>query len=80
MAIQTELQEVSRRFSELEASYTAARDELHTAIVKALRAGWGPSRVEKEIPYDRQHIDRIRRKAGIPARRKPTVQRIPKGK
>ncbi|HWB36859.1 MAG TPA: hypothetical protein VHA75_12615 [Rugosimonospora sp.] len=60
--------------------FTAGRDEqerrrerLAAAIVSALRAGIGPAAIEREAPYDRQHIDRIRRGAGIPAKRPRTI-------
>ncbi|MFB6392566.1 hypothetical protein [Polymorphospora lycopeni] len=55
------------------------RKALHDAIVKALQAGAGPSAIERVSHYDRQHIDRIRKAAGLPPTRRPTVQRIPKG-
>lgn len=56
----------------------AARDAHHEAVVKALRTGLGPSAIERVSRYDRQHIDRIRRAAGIPSKRRPTVRGIPK--
>lgn len=54
------------------------RDSHHAAIVEALKAGAGPSAIERNSHYDRQHVDRIRRAADIPPKRKATVQRIPK--
>lgn len=54
----------------------AKQEAHHAAIVKALLAGNGPSAIEKRSRYDRQHIDRIRRAAGIPAKRAATVQKI----
>jgi hypothetical protein len=69
------------------ADFTAGRDEqerrrerLAAAIVKALEVGIGPSAIEREAPYDRQHIDRIRRAAGLPAKRAATVRPISKEK
>ncbi|MFG1846700.1 hypothetical protein [Micromonospora carbonacea] len=56
----------------------ATRDAHHEAIVKALRAGAGPSAIERVSRYDRQHIDRIRRAAGIPSKRQPTVRSMRK--
>lgn len=56
----------------------AQREVLHAAIVKALRAGAGPTAIEGVSHYDRQHIDRIRKAAGIPPKRAATVQKIPK--
>ena len=65
---------------ETSAAFLAARDELEErrrtlveAIKNALRLDVPPSVVERESPYDRQHIGRIRRDAGIPPRRPPTV-------
>lgn len=54
----------------------AKQEAHHAAIVAALRAGAGPSAIEKHSRYDRQHIDRIRRAAGIPPSRPATVRRI----
>lgn len=47
---------------------------LAEAIVEALRAGWRPSEVDAEVPYDRNHIRRIAKAAGVPALREPTVR------
>ncbi len=57
----------------------AAREAHHEAVVKALRAGAGPSAIEKVSRYDRQHIDRIRRTAGIPPTRRATVRSAREG-
>ena len=72
------LREAAAEFSAGEGEQESRRQRLHTAIVAALRLDIGPSAIEREVPYDRQHIDRIRRSAGIPPKRKPTVQKIPK--
>ncbi len=74
----TELREASRLFVEGRDEQERRRERLAAAIVAALSADLGPSAIEREVPYDRQHIDRIRKGAGIPAKRRPTVQRIPR--
>lgn len=74
----TQLREAAADFSAGEDEQESRRQRLHTAIVAALKLDIGPSAIEREVPYDRQHIDRIRRGAGIPPKRKPTVQKIPK--
>lgn len=70
-----ELREAAQSFTEGRAEQERRRERLAAAIVKALQADIGPSAVEREVPYDRQHVDRIRRAAGIPAKRRATVQR-----
>lgn len=54
-------------------TYQDKQESLHKAIADALRGGVPPSIVERESPYDRQHIGRIRTKANIPPRRPGTV-------
>ena len=53
--------------------HEAERQGLAEAIVAALRAGWRPSEVDAEVPYDRNHIRRIAKAAGVPPLREPTV-------
>lgn len=53
------------------------RQELAEAIVAALRAGWRPSEVDSEVPYDRNHVRRIAKAAGVPPLRESTV--LPRG-
>lgn len=71
-----EVAQASEQHDQTISSEEAARTAHHAAIVKALRAGAGPSAIEKVSRYDRQHIDRIRRAAGIPSKRQPTVRSI----
>lgn len=66
----------SQEFTDGEAAQEGRRLRLHAAIVDALKLDIGPSALEREAPYDRQHIDRIRKAAGIPPKRGATVQRI----
>jgi hypothetical protein len=48
------------------------RRKLADAIVYALSVGVRPSEVDAVVPYDRNHVRRIAKKAGIPALRNPT--------
>ena len=73
-----ELRQAAREFTEGRDEQERRRERLATAIVKALKTDIGPSAIEREVPYDRQHIDRIRKAAKIPPKRRATVQRIPK--
>jgi hypothetical protein len=73
-----ELRHAADQFTEGRDEQERRRERLAAAIVKALQADVRPSAIEREVPYDRQHIDRIRRAAKIPPKRRPTVQRIQK--
>lgn len=46
-------------------------DELAAAIVEALQSGWRPSEVDAVVHYDRNHVRRIAKKAGVPPLREP---------
>lgn len=69
------------RLSELGAAYQAAEERLEAArtalnegIVDVLKARTlGPSEVTRLVPYERQHVGRISKAAGIPPLREPTV-------
>lgn len=63
---------------EARAAELRAREAHQAAIVEALQIGVGPSALEGVSSYDRQHINRIRNSAGLPPKRRPTVQRIPR--
>jgi hypothetical protein len=53
------------------------RAELVGAIVFALTdGGLRPSEVDAEVPYDRNHVRRIAKAAGVEARRKTTVRSL----
>jgi hypothetical protein len=73
-----ELRAATAHFTEGRDEQERRRERLAAAIVKALTVGVRPSVIEREAPYDRQHIDRIRKAAGLPAKRAATVQAIPK--
>lgn len=61
----------------LEDRLDAVQKDTHDAIVGILMAQTlGPSEVARRAKYDRQHVARIAKKAGVPPLRKATVQRI----
>jgi hypothetical protein len=70
------IRDKSDRFTALQADIERAREELHEAIVEGLKVDVGPSEIERNSPYDRQHITRIRQAAGIPPKRAATVRAI----
>lgn len=74
-----ELRAATAEFNAGEQEQERRRERLHAAIIAALKVDLGPSAIEREVPYDRQHVDRIRRAAGLPPKRPATVQKIPKG-
>jgi nucleoid-associated protein YgaU len=71
-----ELRAASTEFVQGRDEQEKRRLRLARAIEQALVADIGPVAIEREVPYDRQHIDRIRRAAGIPAKRGATVRSI----
>jgi hypothetical protein len=52
--------------------YESARDELADAIVFALTHNVRPVEVDEIVPWDRNYVRRIAKKAGVPALRNPT--------
>lgn len=73
------VQAASDDHDEAIAAEKAKQQAHHAAIVAALRAGVGPSAIEKRSRYDRQHINRIRQAADLPPMRPATVRKIDKG-
>jgi hypothetical protein len=58
----------------LEARLDDVQKETHDAIVDILMARTlGPSEVARRVQYDRQHVARIAKKAGVPPLREATV-------
>ena len=58
----------------LEAKLEEVQQETHDAIVDVLMARTlGPSEVARRVQYDRQHVARIAKKAGVPPLREATV-------
>ncbi|MEU3452103.1 hypothetical protein ABZ671_00470 [Micromonospora sp. NPDC006766] len=45
--------------------HEAERIELAEAIVDARRLDWRPSEIQDEVPYDRNHVGRILKAAGL---------------
>lgn len=45
--------------------HEAERLELAEAIVEARRLDWRPSEIQPEVPYDRNHVGRILKDAGL---------------
>lgn len=77
------LRVASAEFADAEAEMERKRKALHAAIAAALRLRVAPSIVERETPYDRNHVGRIRREHKIPPTRPATVvskrQALPSG-
>lgn len=67
------LAKATKAFETSKAQHERDREALAAAIVEALKADIGPSEVARIAPYDRQHIGRISKAAGIPPRRPATV-------
>jgi len=67
------LRAASAEFANAEAEMERKRKALHGTIADALRLKVPPSIVERETPYDRNHIGRIRREHNIPPTRPATV-------
>ncbi|WP_435109414.1 hypothetical protein [Nocardiopsis synnemataformans] len=64
-----ELDAATERYRAAERAYVEAREHVHGKIVRALQAGIGTSEVGRHAPYDRNHVNRIRKDAGIPSKR-----------
>lgn len=73
-AARDKLAELSAAYEAAEAKMEAARTALNEGIVDILRARTlGPSEVTRRVPYERQHVGRIAKAAGIPPLRERTV-------
>ncbi|WP_405944722.1 hypothetical protein [Streptomyces sp. NBC_00932] len=77
-----ELDKLTAAFEEADAIRDTARDALHAAIVKhLLERNARPGKVAEHSPYDRNHVGRIAKAAGVPPLRERTVRSIkPKGR
>ncbi|MGW8846586.1 hypothetical protein ACWGNE_02285 [Streptomyces xiamenensis] len=72
-----ELDELTSKFVAAEQARDEARDALHEAIVRHLRErNARPGQVAEHSPYDRNHVGRIAKAAGVPPLRARTVQSI----
>lgn len=68
------LTELGSAYEKAEAELEAARNALNEGIVDVLRTRiLGPSEVTRLVPYERQHVGRISKAAGIPPLRERTV-------
>jgi hypothetical protein len=54
--------------------HDAQREELAAAIVFALTHDVRPVEVDEIVPWDRNYVRRVAKKAGVPARRESTVR------
>jgi hypothetical protein len=72
------LEEVAGLRAELDAAQAVTdskRDALHEAIVRHLKQrNAPPGRLAKSADYDRNHIGRLAKAAGVPPLREPTVR------
>ncbi|MCE7081200.1 hypothetical protein [Streptomyces sp. ST2-7A] len=80
---QTEaLEEITRltaEYEKLEGALNAKRDQLHEAIVRHQRErNAPPGRIADVSPYDRNHVGRLARAAGVEPLRKPPARRARK--
>jgi hypothetical protein len=73
-AARDQLAELSAAYTEAETALDAAREALNAGIVSVLKAKTlGPSEVTRIVPYERQHVGRIAKAAGVPPLRERTV-------
>lgn len=73
-AARDRLAELSAAYTAAEEAFEAARKALNEGIVDVLKARTlGPSEVTRLVPYERQHVGRISKAAGIPPLRERTV-------
>lgn len=70
-----ELDKLTATYTRAERNYNKARDALHEAIVRHLmERNAPPGRVAEHSPYDRNHVGRIAKAAGVPPLRQRTVR------
>ncbi|MGQ4353181.1 hypothetical protein [Streptomyces drozdowiczii] len=73
-AARDKLTELGAAYNAAEEQLDAARTALNEGIVEVLKARTlGPSEVTRLVPYERQHVGRISKAAGIPPLRERTV-------
>ena len=56
----------TRRYRRTEGAHEEARQETINAVLAALRAGIGPTEVERLSPFTGAYIRKVAREAGIP--------------
>lgn len=73
-----ELDRLTSVFTASEARIDTARKPLHEAIVKHLKARSAPpGKIADHTPYDRNHVGRIGKAAGVPSLRGPNAAPAP---
>ncbi|MFC9341448.1 hypothetical protein ACFT0G_25465 [Streptomyces sp. NPDC057020] len=74
-----ELDRLNKTFTKAEEALDTARTPLHEAIVKHLRERSAPPGVIADhTPYDRNHVGRLGKAAGVPPLRGPNAAPAPK--
>ncbi|MEU0275520.1 hypothetical protein [Streptomyces sp. NPDC006307] len=77
-AAAAELDTLTKAFRKAEEKQEQAREAVHDAIVKHLRArNAPPGKIAEHTPYDRVHVGRIAKGAGIPPLRGPNAAPAP---
>lgn len=72
-----ELEALTATYRATEEAHIQARDALHEAIIRNLLAKTlRPGQVAKHSPYDRNHVGRIAKAAGVPPLRERTVRSV----
>ncbi|MFD4912818.1 hypothetical protein ACFWNR_06300 [Streptomyces virginiae] len=70
-----EIERLTATFRATERAHEQARDALHEAIIRNLMTRTlRPSQVERHGPYDRNHVGRIAKAAGVPPLRERKTQ------
>lgn len=73
-AARDRLTKLTARYNRIEAQLDQIREEVNAEIITILTdRTLGPSEVTRLSPYERQHVGRIAKKAGVPPLREPTV-------
>ena len=63
------LDAATARFREAEEVLEEARSDVRDRLLDAFRAGVGPSEAARHSPYQRNHVERIRKDAGLAPKR-----------
>ncbi|MFE7566245.1 hypothetical protein ACFU76_04665 [Streptomyces sp. NPDC057539] len=69
-----EMDELTAAYREAEAVFNERRDAVHSAIIRHLtERNTTPGKIAVHSPYDRNHVGRITKAAGVPPLRERTV-------
>ncbi|MEV5347157.1 GIY-YIG nuclease family protein [Streptomyces achromogenes] len=72
-----EISKLSAEYLDAQEMFEKAREDLHAAIARHLgERNARPSEVVEHTPYDRNHVDRIRKGAGVAPLRRRTVRSV----